>query len=82
MSETNSVATSPCAETVVLVGLESSGKSAIFRALTGRALGDESNFRGSTVQCRHSYLSRCSLHIVVNAVTERDHLDHRSADID
>jgi Fe2+ transport system protein B len=64
MSETNSVATTPCDETVVLVGLESSGKSAIFRALTGRALGDESNFRGSTVQCRHSYLSRCSLHIV------------------
>lgn len=39
---------------LVLVGLESSGKSAVFRALTGASLGDEANFRGSTVFCRRS----------------------------
>ncbi|MEM9776602.1 MAG: nucleoside recognition domain-containing protein, partial [Chloroflexota bacterium] len=37
---------------VVLVGLESVGKSALFRALTGQATGDELNFRGSTVVAR------------------------------
>ncbi|MEM7331372.1 MAG: nucleoside recognition domain-containing protein [Chloroflexota bacterium] len=37
---------------VVLVGLESVGKSALFRALTGQATGDELNFRGSTVDVR------------------------------
>jgi len=36
----------------VLFGLESSGKSALFRGLTGDATGDESNYRGSTVFCR------------------------------
>jgi ferrous iron transport protein B len=45
MSETTCVAAAPSDQTVVLVGLESTGKSAIFRALTGRAVGDESNFR-------------------------------------
>lgn len=43
-------ATAP--QTVVLVGLESVGKSAIFRGLTGRATGDETNVRGSTVDVR------------------------------
>ncbi|MDJ0755998.1 MAG: 50S ribosome-binding GTPase [Ardenticatenaceae bacterium] len=37
---------------VVLVGLESVGKSALFRALTGQATGDELNFRGSTIGVR------------------------------
>ena len=37
---------------VVLIGLESVGKSALFRALTGQATGDELNFRGSTVVAR------------------------------
>ncbi|MCW1968093.1 MAG: 50S ribosome-binding GTPase [Anaerolineae bacterium] len=43
-------------QTVVMVGLESSGKSALFRQLTGHDVGDESNFRGSTIQCRVSQL--------------------------
>ncbi len=40
------------ARSVVLVGLESAGKSAVFRMLTAERLGDEANFRGSTVSCR------------------------------
>lgn len=43
---------SPARSSVVLIGPESSGKSAIFRALTGHVTGDEANFRGSTVSCR------------------------------
>jgi ferrous iron transport protein B len=42
--------------TIVLVGLESVGKSALFRNLTGEAAGDESNFRGSTVRVRSGAL--------------------------
>ncbi|MFO7540894.1 MAG: hypothetical protein R6X32_22870 [Chloroflexota bacterium] len=37
---------------IVLIGLESVGKSALFRALTGYAAGDETNYRGSTVRVR------------------------------
>jgi len=40
--------------TVVLAGLESVGKSSVFRLLTGWATGDEANFRGSTVRCRRA----------------------------
>jgi Fe2+ transport system protein B len=36
----------------ILIGFESSGKSALFRGLTGKATGEESNFRGSTVMAR------------------------------
>lgn len=36
---------------LVLVGAESSRKSSLFRGLTGRATGDEANFRGPTVVC-------------------------------
>jgi ferrous iron transport protein B len=43
--------------TIVLVGLESVGKSALFRNLTGEATGDESNFRGSTVRVRSGTLA-------------------------
>ncbi|HMN29529.1 MAG TPA: FeoB small GTPase domain-containing protein, partial [Caldilineaceae bacterium] len=43
--------------TIVLVGFESVGKSALFRHLTGQASGDEANFRGSTVQVRSSALA-------------------------
>ncbi|MBV7331892.1 50S ribosome-binding GTPase [Chloroflexi bacterium TSY] len=43
--------------TIVLVGLESVGKSALFRALTGEATADETNFRGSTVRVRSAPLS-------------------------
>lgn len=42
--------------TIVLIGLESVGKSAIFRQLTGEATGDETNFRGSTVRVRRGAL--------------------------
>lgn len=41
---------------VVLVGLENVGKSALFRNLTHARSGDESNFRGSTVDCRRQWL--------------------------
>lgn len=37
---------------IALAGLESVGKSAVFRALTGQATGDEQNVRGSTVSVR------------------------------
>lgn len=42
--------------TFVLIGLESVGKSALFRQLTGEATGDETNFRGSTVRVRRGQL--------------------------
>lgn len=51
-------------KTVIIVGLESSGKSAIFRGLTGSATGDEANFRGSTVQCRQAPLLDLDVQIV------------------
>ncbi|MEM7027975.1 MAG: nucleoside recognition domain-containing protein [Chloroflexota bacterium] len=38
--------------TFILIGLESVGKSALFRTLTGDVTGDEANFRGSTVTVR------------------------------
>ncbi|NGZ77104.1 nucleoside recognition domain-containing protein [Saccharibacillus alkalitolerans] len=41
---------------VVLIGFESSGKSALFRGLTGRDTGEEANFRGSTVTARRAFL--------------------------
>ena len=47
------------AASVVLVGFESVGKSALFRGLTGHATGDEANFRGSTVICRRCHLEEC-----------------------
>ncbi len=39
-------------ECIAIAGLESVGKSALFRCLTGQATGDEQNFRGSTVMVR------------------------------
>ena len=44
---------------VILAGLESSGKSALFRGLTRGMTGYEANFRGSTVVCRECYLPEC-----------------------
>ncbi|MFC0332548.1 nucleoside recognition domain-containing protein [Paenibacillus sepulcri] len=41
----------------VLVGFESSGKSALFRGLSGMDTGEESNFRGSTVSSRRARLA-------------------------
>jgi len=45
---------------IVLIGLESVGKSALFRALTGHGLGDEANYRGSTVRVRSAPLANRS----------------------
>lgn len=44
-------------QTAVLLGFESSGKSALFRGLTGEATGSEANFRGSTVRTRTARLT-------------------------
>lgn len=49
---------------VVLAGLESVGKSALFRGLTRQALGDETNVRGSTVVCRKCRLQDCQCEVV------------------
>ena len=45
---------------LVLVGLESVGKSALFRNLTGEARADETNFRGSTVRVRGAPIALAS----------------------
>lgn len=50
--------------TSVLIGLESSGKSALFRGITGQNTGEEANFRGSTVQCRRAYLKQADVEII------------------
>lgn len=50
--------------TVVLAGLESAGKSALFRGLSGFNTGDEANYRGSTVVCRVCRLSDCQCDLV------------------
>lgn len=52
------------AASVVLVGFESVGKSALFRGLTGHATGDEANFRGSTVVCRRCHVKECACELV------------------
>lgn len=49
---------------VMLVGLESVGKSALFRGLTGEATGDEANVRGSTVVCRRCRVADCGCEVV------------------
>ncbi|KAG2870450.1 hypothetical protein PC115_g25120, partial [Phytophthora cactorum] len=49
---------------VVLVGFESAGKSALFRGLTGRDTGEESNVRGSTVTVRRAALPEQQLELV------------------
>lgn len=54
----------PTLPTIVLTGLESAGKSALFRGLSGQAAGDEANFRGSTVICRRCHLSDCACDLV------------------
>jgi Fe2+ transport system protein B len=57
-------APAPHRDTVVLAGMESSGKSALFRSLTDHATGDEANYRGSTVICRRALLSGGLLEVV------------------
>lgn len=52
------------ATTAVLIGLESVGKSALFRNLTGEATGDETNFRGSTVRVRRGDVNDAALRVV------------------
>jgi ferrous iron transport protein B len=49
---------------VMLAGLESVGKSALFRGLTGEAAGDEANVRGSTVVCRRCQVADCGCEVV------------------
>ena len=57
-------ATEPAEAVVVLAGLENAGKSALFRGLTGQAVGDESNVAGSTVACREAALAGAALRVV------------------
>jgi ferrous iron transport protein B len=52
------------APTLVLIGLESSGKSALFRAFTGQSVGDELNFRGSTVRVRSGWFAQARAWLV------------------
>ena len=54
----------PRRDTVVLAGMESSGKSTLFRNLTNHATGSEANYRGSTVICRRALLSGSVLDVV------------------
>lgn len=49
---------------MVLAGLENAGKSALFRSLTGQAVGDESNVAGSTVACREAALHGAPMRLV------------------
>ena len=49
---------------IVLIGLESVGKSALFRSLTGEAVGDEINVRGSTTTARAAPLIDRSSHLI------------------
>ncbi|MFY3137077.1 nucleoside recognition domain-containing protein [Achromobacter xylosoxidans] len=56
--------TEPAGATVVLAGLENAGKSALFRSLTGQAVGDESNVAGSTVACREAALHGAPMRLV------------------
>lgn len=44
-------------QSVVMIGFESSGKSTLFRGLTGQETGEEANFRGSTVTMRRGGLT-------------------------
>jgi len=60
----NPSAATPMPPSIVLAGLESTGKSALFRGLTGFATGTEANFRGSTVSCRRCFLPDCACEIV------------------
>lgn len=46
----------PQHRTAVLIGFESTGKSALFRGLTHENIGEEANFRGSTVAARYGHL--------------------------
>jgi Fe2+ transport system protein B len=54
----------PAPAIVLLAGLESAGKSALFRGLTGEATGDEVNVRGSTVVCRRCRVADCGCEVV------------------
>lgn len=49
---------------VMLAGLESVGKSALYRGLTREATGDEVNVRGSTVVCRRCRVADCECELV------------------
>lgn len=57
-------AAEPAEAVVVLAGLENAGKSALFRGLTGQAVGDENNVAGSTVACREAEVPGAALRVV------------------
>ncbi|WP_312875650.1 nucleoside recognition domain-containing protein [Paenibacillus planticolens] len=57
---------------VVLAGLESSGKSALFRSMTGHDTGEEANFRGSTVMVRKARLTSDAELIDIPGIKSRD----------
>jgi ferrous iron transport protein B len=50
--------------TVVLIGMESVGKTTLFSRLTGQATGEEANFRGSTVLCRREKIAGADIVLV------------------
>jgi Fe2+ transport system protein B len=52
------------AKAVILIGFESSGKSALFRGLTGYDTGEESNFRGSTIISRKGKWASSDLELI------------------
>lgn len=64
MTSRSGVLAAPALPRIALVGLESSGKSALFRGLTGHATGDETNVRGTTVACLSAPLADKSATLV------------------
>lgn len=64
LAESASFRTYPDLKTVVLAGFESAGKSALFRGLTGHNVGEEANFRGSTVMARRAKLQDSAVELV------------------
>lgn len=64
LAESASSGANPELKTAVLVGFESAGKSALFRGLTGQNVGEEANFRGSTVMARRAKLPDSAVELV------------------
>ena len=54
----------PSPPRIAFVGLESVGKSALFRSLSGEATGDEANVRGTTIACRTGHIAATRHEIV------------------
>ncbi|WP_244364723.1 FeoB small GTPase domain-containing protein [Paenibacillus cellulositrophicus] len=64
LAESASSGANPELKTAVLVGFESAGKSSLFRGLTGQNVGEEANFRGSTVMARRAKLPDSAVELV------------------